>query len=194
MAPERMPPFSSSHINTFSKQSLQIGYFQRGVENALVKPLLKNLGLELVFPSFKPVSNLPFIPKLTEKASLNQLSDHMNIGFGVAGTALKWFTSYLPQRTEQVQIKGTLWEKKQLTTPLEYHRNPALALCRPLPDRKAPPQSPALCRWPIQTHSFHESNCLSYCRWQLCGRIEELDDFQHANGEWQQDRILDCRK
>ena len=48
---------------------------------ALVKPLLKKLGLELVFPSFRPVSNLPFISKLTEKASVNQLtelSDHMN--------------------------------------------------------------------------------------------------------------------
>ena len=47
---------------------------------------------------------------------------------------------------------------------------------------------------PIQTHSFHESNSLSHCHWKLCGRTEELDDFQHAYGEWQQDRILDCRK
>ena len=139
-------------------KSLQIGYFP----DALDKPLLKKLGLELVFTSFRPVSNLPFISKLTEKASVNQLSDHMNkvrplppgqsayrpfhstetallkvqsdillsmddqkvtllvmldlsaafdtiehsilletlgSGFGVGGTALKWFTSYLSQRT-----------------------------------------------------------------------------------------------
>ena len=38
----------------------------------------QKLGLELVFPSFRPVRNLPFISKLTEKASVNQLSDHMN--------------------------------------------------------------------------------------------------------------------
>ena len=37
-------------------------------------------------------------------------------GFSVGGTALKWFTSYLSKRTQQVQIKGTLSEKKQLTT------------------------------------------------------------------------------
>ena len=37
-------------------------------------------------------------------------------GFGVGGTGLKWFTSYISQRTQQVQIKGTLSEKKQLTT------------------------------------------------------------------------------
>ena len=125
------------------------------------------------------MSNLPFISKLTENASVNQLSGHMNkvrslpsgqsayrpfhstetallkvqsdillnmddqkvtllvmldlstafdtidhiilwetlgSGFGVGGTALKWFTSYLSQRTQQIQIKGTLSEKKQLTT------------------------------------------------------------------------------
>ena len=48
------------------------------MKNSLVKPLLKKLGLELVFPSFRPVSNLPVISKLTEKASVNELSDHMN--------------------------------------------------------------------------------------------------------------------
>ena len=144
-------------------KSLQIGYFPEEWKNALVKRLLKKLGLELVFPSFRPVSNLPFISKLTEKASVNQLSGHMNkvrslpsgqsayrpfhstetallkvqsdilmnmddqrvtlrvmldlsaafdttdhsilletlgSGFGVGGTALKWFTSYLSQRTQ----------------------------------------------------------------------------------------------
>ena len=41
-------------------------------------------------------------------------------GFGVGGTALKWFTSYLSQRFQQIQIKGTLSEKKQLTTGVPH--------------------------------------------------------------------------
>ena len=70
--------FSSSRVDTFSKQIPSNWILPWRVENALVKPLLKKLGLALVFPSFRPVSNLPFISKLTEKASVNQLSDHMN--------------------------------------------------------------------------------------------------------------------
>ena len=158
---------------------LKIGYLPEEWANVLVKHPLKKLGIELVFSSFRPVSNLPFISKLTEKASVNQLSDHMNkvwpppsgqsayrpfhstettllkvqsdillnmyyqkvtllvmldlnaafdtidhsilletlgSGFGVGGKALKCFTSYLSQRTQRVQIKWTLSEKKQLTT------------------------------------------------------------------------------
>ena len=55
-------------------KSFQIGYFPEEWKNALIKPLLK----KLVFQSFRPVSNLPVISKLSEKASVNQLGDHMN--------------------------------------------------------------------------------------------------------------------
>ena len=66
-------PILTSLIN----QSLQLGYFPEEWKNALVTPLLKKLGLELIFPNFRPVSNLSFISKLTERASVDQLTTHM---------------------------------------------------------------------------------------------------------------------
>ena len=43
----------------------------------LLKPLLKKCGLNIAFNNFPPVSNLPHVSKLSEKAAANQLTDHM---------------------------------------------------------------------------------------------------------------------
>ena len=109
------------------------------------------------------------------------------------------FTSYFLKERDKYKLKDFF--QKRNSWPLEYHRDPALALCNTpsiccwfvSDHRKAPPRIPRLRRWPpslpvIQTHSLHESNWLSHCHWEVCGRTEELDDFQHANGEWQQDK------
>ena len=160
-------------------KSLEMGHFPEEWKNALVTPLLKKLGLDLIYPNYRPVSNLPFISKLTEKASVNQITDHMEqrnplpshqsayrpfhstetalmkvqsdilmnmdnqrvtllvmldlsaafdtidhgilletlkARVGIAGTALKWFESYLANRTQQVKIHGVSSEKVRLET------------------------------------------------------------------------------
>ena len=38
---------------------------------------LKKLGLDLLFPNYKPVNDLQYISKLTEKAVFNQIHAHM---------------------------------------------------------------------------------------------------------------------
>ena len=43
---------------------------------AVVRPLLKKLGLDLLFQNFRPVSNLPYVSKLTEKAVVDKLNEH----------------------------------------------------------------------------------------------------------------------
>ena len=45
-------------------------------KSAIVKPLLKKSGLDLTHKNFRPVSNLPFISKIVEKAVLSQLFKH----------------------------------------------------------------------------------------------------------------------
>ena len=44
---------------------------------ALVNPLLKKSGLDLVFKNCRPVSNLQYVSKLIERAVFNQVRDHM---------------------------------------------------------------------------------------------------------------------
>ena len=43
---------------------------------AVVRPLLKKLGLELLHANFRPVSNLTFMSKIIEHCMLLQLSEH----------------------------------------------------------------------------------------------------------------------
>ena len=43
---------------------------------AHIIPLIKKLGLELVHGNFRPVSNLPFISKIAERAVIPQVLDH----------------------------------------------------------------------------------------------------------------------
>lgn len=53
-----------------------MGQFCRHWKIALVRPLLKKVGLELVSSNYRPVSNLPFISKIVEKCMLLQFNKH----------------------------------------------------------------------------------------------------------------------
>ena len=49
------------------------------LKHAVIKPLLKKLGLELINKNYRPVSNLSFISKLIEEAVMQQFSKHMKL-------------------------------------------------------------------------------------------------------------------
>ena len=53
------------------------GQFPVAWKEALVLPLLKKPGLDILFTNFRPVSNLPFVSKLTEAAVYNQTHGHI---------------------------------------------------------------------------------------------------------------------
>ena len=56
--------------------SLSEGQFIRSWKTAIVQPLLKKVGLQLIKSNFRLVSNLSFISKIIERCLLLQLSDH----------------------------------------------------------------------------------------------------------------------
>ena len=164
-------------ITAIVNLSLSSGVFPDVYKLALVIPLLKKLGLELILPSFRPVSNLMFLSKLSERAAASQLIDYcddnhlkellqsayssyhstetaltmvhndimiamdnqevvllllldlsaafdtvdhgillsrLRTCFGIKGTALDWFQSYLTARTQSVLIDGTTSSPKEL--------------------------------------------------------------------------------
>ena len=59
--------------------SLEEGRAPENCKLALLKPLLKKAGMDLLFENFRPVNNLPFVAKVTEKAVSSQLLNHCNI-------------------------------------------------------------------------------------------------------------------
>ena len=63
-------------ITKIVNMSLGDGVFCREWKTAVVRPLLKKLGLELIFPNYRPVSNLTFISKVIEQCMLLQVSKH----------------------------------------------------------------------------------------------------------------------
>ena len=57
--------------------SLQTGYFPIVWQEALVNPALKRNGLDLINENYRPISNLSFMSKITERAAAEQTHLHM---------------------------------------------------------------------------------------------------------------------
>ena len=70
---EELLPVISRMVNV----SLENGYFADDWKRAVVHLLLKKSGLQLINKNFRPVCNLQFTSKLTEKAVALQLQEHM---------------------------------------------------------------------------------------------------------------------
>ena len=148
-------------------------------KEAVVTPLLKKPGLELTYKNYRPVFNLSFMSKLTERAVSGQIEAFMEANdlqqllqsayhpngstetalikifddillsmddkravllalvdlsaaydtvdhkiminrlehvFGITGTTLKWFKSYLSGRSQRVSISGAMSHSR----PLDY--------------------------------------------------------------------------
>ena len=73
---KQMLPQVIGLITKIVNLSLEEGVFSTNWKLAVVRPLLKKIGLELINSNYRPVSNLPFISKVVEKCMLLQLSRH----------------------------------------------------------------------------------------------------------------------
>ena len=68
----KLAPIIANMVNS----SLENGCVPDSWKVALFAPLLKKTGFELVHANFRPVSNLPYVSKLAQKAVIPQLLAH----------------------------------------------------------------------------------------------------------------------
>ena len=66
-------------ITCMINMSFESGLFAEKWRQALVLPTFKKCGLDIAYPNVRPVSNLPYVSKLSERAAADQLIDHMTI-------------------------------------------------------------------------------------------------------------------
>ena len=58
-------------------ESLNVGEFPNTWKSAIITPLLKKENLEIEYKNFRPVNDLNFISKITEKTALDQLGQQL---------------------------------------------------------------------------------------------------------------------
>ena len=66
-----------THITKIVNLSLRLGDLPDKLKMAIIRPLLKKIGLELEMKNYRPVSNLSFLSKLIEKIVAKQFVDHL---------------------------------------------------------------------------------------------------------------------
>eukprot|EP00116_Pleurobrachia_bachei_P001543 sb/3461805/ len=130
-------------IKEVVNKSLASGEFPTALKTALIRPSFKQDDKNDL-KNYRPVSNLPFLSKIVEKAVATQLTEYLETNkllpsivrhlsaafdtidhkklvsrlekdYGITGVALKWFTSYLSERTASVKIgqaTSSPWEVK----------------------------------------------------------------------------------
>ena len=76
-------------------------------KEALVLPLLKKLGLDIIFKNFRPVCNLMFISKLTEKAVSIQINDYL-VDNGLYASAQSFYRENHSTETALLKVKNDI--------------------------------------------------------------------------------------
>ena len=69
-------PYVIDTITSIMNVSLEQGVFPGSWKIAIIRPLLKKLGLDLITSNYRPVSNLPLLSKVLEKIVLARYNNH----------------------------------------------------------------------------------------------------------------------
>ena len=73
---KKIVPLITEIVTKLINKSLTEGAFSIHWKKAIICPLLKKPGLELIAGNYRPVSNLPFLSKVVENIVLTRFNDH----------------------------------------------------------------------------------------------------------------------
>ena len=73
---KELAPYIIRQITTIVNVLLREGVVAYKWKSAIIKPLLKKVGLDLITKNYRPLSNLPFMSKLVRKCMLTQFNKH----------------------------------------------------------------------------------------------------------------------
>ena len=114
---KRMIDVCLPSITKIVNLSLETGQFTYQWKVAIVRPLLKKLGLDLIKKNYRPVSNLSFLSKVIEKAMLKQFNEHCD-NYGLLPDYQSAYRSNYSCETSLLKLTNDiLWnmENKQVT-------------------------------------------------------------------------------
>ena len=97
--------------------TLEMGKFTYQWKVAIVRPLLKKVGLDLVKKNYRPVSNLSFLSKVIEKAMLKQFNEHCDSYGLLPDYQSAYRSNYICETSLLKLTNDILWnmESKQVT-------------------------------------------------------------------------------
>ena len=102
-------------INT----SLELGVFACQWKVAIVKPLLKKIGLELITSNYRLVSNLSFLRKVLERCVVNQFTAHCDVNNLLPGYLSAYRRNYSCETALIKIINDCLWDmENQMVTAM----------------------------------------------------------------------------
>jgi hypothetical protein len=106
-------------ITKMVNSSLTDGEFYPEWKMAVVTPLLKKQGLDLVMSNYRPISNLPFVSKIAEKAALAQFCPYMEDHNLLPQYQSAYRRNFSTETALLKMVNDGLWcMEKQLVMPL----------------------------------------------------------------------------
>ena len=114
-----LPSLFTIIMNIVNTSSLRDGIFATSWKTALVKPILKNLGLDIIMSNYRPISNLTFISKVVEKCALLRFNSHCDSHHLMPDYQSAYHSGYSCKTALLKLTKDVLWNMEhKMITPL----------------------------------------------------------------------------